>query len=209
MADLQLYAKAFVTLLVLVNPLEGIPIYLSATQHADPALRAAIARRTPIAVTFILLAALFLGNALLRLFGISIGAFQVGGGALLCWVAFQMTFGSAGSGLGAPPGGRIDASFAVVPLGIPLLAGPGAISGAILYGTRAHDALAMGILGVVFVAVGFATYLSLVAAGPLVRILKDTGIDIATRIMGIVIAAIAVEMMAHGVASLFHLEPPR
>jgi len=204
-SDIQFYAKAFITLLVLVNPLEGIPVFLSATARSEPAVRAAITRRAPLAVTIILLASLLVGNGLLRLFGISIGAFQVGGGLLLFWIAFQMTFGGANSSLGGSSTGGIDVSFAVVPLAIPLLAGPGAISGTILYGTRVHSATQMAFLGGVIVLVGIATWASLVAAAPMVRILKQTGIDIATRVMGLVIAAIAIEMIAHGVGSLFGL----
>jgi len=205
MMDIQFYAKAFITVLVLVNPLEGIPIFLSATARSGTALRTAIARRAPLAVTIILLTSLLVGNGLLRLFGISIGAFQVGGGILLFWIAFQMTFGGANSSLGGGSTGGTDVSFAVVPLAIPLLAGPGAISGAILYGTRVHSITQMAFLCGVFVLVGITTWASLIAAAPMVRILKQTGIDIATRVMGLVIAAIAVEMIAHGVGSLFGL----
>ena len=206
MANVQFYAKAFVTLLVLVNPLEGIAIFLSATEDSAPALRAAIARRASIAVTLILLLSLFLGNALLRVFDISIGAFQVGGGALLLLIAFRMTLGDGGASLGRSPGKTIDLAFSVVPLAIPLLAGPGAISGAILYGTRTHSPVELGLLGGVAIAVGIATYASFLAAEPMVRFLKQSGISIATRVMGLIIAAIAVEMMAHGVASLFGLK---
>ena len=205
MADVQFYAKAFITLLVLVNPLESIPIFLSATARSDPAVRAAIVRRAPIALTIVMVASLVLGNALLHLFGISIGAFQVGGGLLLFWIAFQMTFGSGGPSIGAAGTGGVDASFAVVPLAIPLMAGPGSISGAILYGTRTHSPEEMIILGAVIVVVGIATWISLILSTTMIRVLKESGIDIATRIMGLIVAAIAVEMIAHGVGSLFGL----
>jgi multiple antibiotic resistance protein len=205
MAELQFYAKAFIAVLVLVNPLEGVPVFLSATAQVDPAVRAAIVRRAPLALTIVLITSLLLGNALLRLFGISIGAFQVGGGLLLFWIAFQMAFGIGGPSLGGAAAGGVDASFAVVPLAIPLMAGPGSISGAILYGTRAHSIEEMALLTAVMVLVGLATWASLIVATPMVRVLKASGIDIATRIMGLIIAAIAVEMIAHGVGSLFGL----
>ena len=76
---------------------------------------------------------------------------------------------------------------------------------AILYGTRVHSITQMAFLCGVFVLVGITTWASLIAAAPMVRILKQTGIDIAKRVMGLVIAAIAVEMIAHGVGSLFGL----
>ena len=206
MEDISFYVKAFIALLVLVNPLEGLPIFLAGTSGADPALRTAIARRAPLAITIILLLALFLGNALLHLFGISIGAFQVGGGIILFLIAVQMLLGNAGDSFKKMSGGKITTEFAVVPLAIPIMAGPGAINGAVLYGTRAHSILDMVILAGVILLVGLAAYLSLWAAGPLNRFLKDTGISIATRITGLIVAAIAVEMIAHGLAGLFGLK---
>ncbi len=206
MDDITFYAKAFITLLVLVNPLEGIPVFLAGTQQSDAALRSAIARRASIAVTIILLTALFLGNALLKLFSISAGAFQIGGGIILFLIAVQMVLGTGKPSFGGMSGGTVDLQFAVVPLAIPLLAGPGAINGAVLYGTQTHSWEAMVILAGVTLIVGMATYISLCAALPLVKYLKETGINIATRVTGLIIAAIAVEMIAHGVSAVFGIK---
>jgi multiple antibiotic resistance protein len=200
------YAKAFISLLVLVNPLEGIPVYLAGTEKAAPELRAAIAKRSAVAVTIILLAALFLGNGLLALFSISPGAFQIGGGVILFLIAVQMVLGSPGASFAQSTGGEVTLQFAVVPLAIPILAGPGAINGAVLYGTQTHSWPGMFILAGVSIAVGFATYGSLRAAVPLAKRLKSSGIDIATRVMGLIIAAIATEMVAHGIAAVFGLK---
>ncbi len=205
MNDATFYIKAFITLLVLVNPLEGMPVFLSGTQHADSELRRIIVRRTPIAIVTILVLSLFLGDALLKLFGISPGAFQAGGGAILFLIAVKMILGSGGEAFEKMGGGQITAAFAVVPMAIPIMAGPGAINGAVLYGTRAHSFVEMGILAGVIVVVGAVSYLMLRAATPIARYLKTTGISIATRIMGLIIAAIAVEMIAHGISSMFHL----
>ncbi len=206
MDDVTFYAKAFITLLVLVNPLEGIPVFLAGTEQADAALRSAIARRASIAVTIILLTALFLGNALLKLFSISAGAFQTGGGIILFLIAVQMVLGSGKPSFGGMSGGAVDLQFAVVPLAIPLLAGPGAINGAVLYGTQTHSWEGMGLLAGVTLIVGLATYISLCAALPLVKYLKETGINIATRVTGLIIAAIAVEMIAHGISAVFGIK---
>jgi multiple antibiotic resistance protein len=205
MIDTTFYIKAFIALLVLVNPLEGMPIFLSGTESADPALKKRIERRAAIAITTILILSLFLGNALLKLFGISIGAFQTGGGAILFLIAVQMILGAGGASFSTMNGGNLTSEFAIVPLAIPIMAGPGAINGAVLYGTQAHSVLEMGILAGVIVLVGFASFLSLRAAVPIAGCLKSAGISIATRVMGLFIAAIAVEMIAHGVASMFHL----
>lgn len=206
MDNITFYAKAFITLLVLVNPLEGIPVFLSGTENSEPALRSAIAKRASIAVTIILLAALFLGNGLLALFSISPGAFQIGGGIILFLIAVQMVLGPAESSFSKMSGGEVNIQFAIVPLAIPIMAGPGAINGAVLYGTQTHSWIGMIILAGVTLLVGLASYASLCAALPLVKYLKASGISIATRIMGLIIAAIATEMVAHGISSVFGIK---
>lgn len=207
MHELTFYIKAFVTLLVLVNPLEGIPVFLAATESVEDSLRNAIARRASIGVMIILLISLFMGRAMLEIFSISPGAFQIGGGVILFLIAVKMILGPGGGAAFAQmAGGKITLQFALVPLAIPLLAGPGAINGAVLYGTRTHSIWQMLILGGVIVIVGIATYGCLRAAEPLVRYLKDSGISIATRIMGLIIAAISVEMVLHGISAVFNLK---
>ncbi|MEA4862668.1 MAG: MarC family protein [Victivallaceae bacterium] len=205
MEDVTFYAKAFISLLVLINPLEGIPIYLSGTEQATPEMRLAIAKRSALAVTIILLAALFLGKGLLALFSISTGAFQIGGGLILFLIAVNMVLGAGGAPMKSADG-KVTLQFAIVPLAIPIMAGPGAINGAVLYGTQAPLWPGTIILAGVTILVGLATYGSLRAAVPLVKYLKTTGIDIASRIMGLIIAAIAIEMVAHGIGSIFGLK---
>jgi len=205
--EITFYVKAFITLFVLVNPLEGIPVFLAATESSEDSLRTGIARRASVGVVTILLVSLFMGKALLEIFSISTGAFQIGGGVILFLISVKMILGPGGGATFAQmTGGKITLQFALVPLAIPLLAGPGAINGAVLYGTRAHSIWQMLILGGVTVIVGIATYGCLRVAEPLVRYLKDSGISIATRIMGLVIAAISVEMVLHGISSVFGLK---
>lgn len=204
--DVAFYAKAFITLLLLVNPLEGIPVFLAGTEKASPAMRAAIARLAAVGATIILLVSLFLGNALLTIFSISPGAFQIGGGIILFLIAVKMVLSSGGPAFGNPGAGGVNLQFAIVPLAIPIMAGPGAINGAVLYGTRTHSWVEMCILAGVTILVGIASYLSLYAASPLVKYLKETGISIATRVMGLIIAAIAVEMTAHGISAVFGIK---
>lgn len=203
MYGIGFYVKAFISLLVLVNPLEGIPVFLAGTAAADQGVRKSTAKRTSVAVTIILLVSLILGDEILMLFSISVGAFQIGGGIVLFLIALRMFFSTASpkpeTMKEMPPG------FAIVPLAIPLLGGPGAITGAVLYGTRADSVLDFVILSVVIMLVGVATYASLRAASVLARRLDGTGIGIATSIMGLIVAAIAVEMVTHGVALLFGL----
>ncbi|HNX26955.1 MAG TPA: MarC family protein [Phycisphaerae bacterium] len=207
MHELTFYIKAFITLLVLVNPLEGIPVFLAGTERVEPSMRQAISRRTAIAVTIILLISLFLGKALLAMFSISSSAFQIGGGAILFLIAVQMILGPGGGAtFSKMAGGEVNLQFAIVPLAIPILAGPGAINGAVLYGTRTTGLWQMLLLAGVIVLVGVGAYACLRAAEPLAKYLKDSGISIATRIMGLIIAAISVEMILQGIASVFGLK---
>ncbi len=200
---IEFYVKAFIALFVLVNPLEGIPVFLAGTRAAEPGLRRAIARRASVAVTVIVMLSALLGNGILQAFGVSVAAFQIGGGVILFMIGVKMVFGDISAAFGKTPEGGVTLSFAIVPLAIPLMAGPGAITGAILYGTRVHHAAGVGILAGVIALVGLATFASLRAAGWLARYLKDAGITIAASIMGLIIAAIAFEMMGHGVGGMF------
>ena len=206
MSEIIFYVKALIALFVLVNPLVGIPIFLAVAGKEDIETRISIARRASIAVSIILLLSALLGRGILELFGVSIGAFQIGGGIILFLIAVRMVFGTMGSMSAKAPSVRPGSEFAIVPLAIPLMAGPGAISGAILYGTRMRSILEMGILTGIILLVGIATYGSLRAAQMLAKYLKDAGISVATSVMGLIIAAIAVEMIAHGVASMFILK---
>lgn len=211
MSDSTVYLKIFVALYVLVNPLEGIPFFLGRTQGAPDALRLTVARTAAVGVTTILLFSLVIGRALLELFGISIGAFTVAGGILILLIAVQMVLGPAGAAKPGQNAALDDADgrrFALVPLAMPLLAGPGAISAVIVYaskGPRGNGCtpLDYAILAGIILVVGGATWSALRVADPLRRLLGETGIDVSTRVSGILIAAIAVEMVSDGLIKLF------
>lgn len=178
LADAVPFVKVAVALFVLVNPLEGVPVFMARSERLPGPARARAAHTAAVAVTVIMLASLFVGRALLAGLGISIGAFMVAGGVLIFLIGVRMVFGTpAMAGDGGAAG---DESFAIVPLAIPLLAGPGVISGVIVYatkgptgggGTPEDDLLLSGII----LAVGAATWVALRAAEPLRRMLGDTG----------------------------------
>ena len=203
--DIVPFVKIAVALFVLVNPLEGIPVFMVRSRQLDAAGRQRTARTAAVAVTIIMLVALYLGRALLAGFGISVGAFMVAGGVLIFLIGVRMVFGT-----GSARDDTADPAenFAIVPLAIPLLAGPGVISGVIVYATKgprgtgctpADDLL----LTAIILAVGAATWIALRAADPLRRLLGDTGIDVSTRVSGLIVAAIAVEMIHTGLVDLF------
>ena len=201
---MRAYVQIFISLFVLVNPLEGIPFFLARTHGSAKAARTDIARRCATAVTVILLVSAVVGAKVLALFGIGLPAFQVGGGIILFLIALQMALGGVGGGKGPPVEAdhAAGADIAIVPLAIPLLAGPGAISGAILYGTRTRPAEDLAILCAITLLVGLAAFASPRVAEGLRRALGSTGIDIATRLMGLLIAAIAAQLTIEGLLEL-------
>jgi multiple antibiotic resistance protein len=203
------YLKIFVAVYVLVNPLEGIPVFLARTQRIKEADRRTVAYSAAIGVTVILLVSLFIGRALLEVLGISNGAFATAGGIIIFLIALQMVNGKIDEPEHTDgPAEKSIRRFALVPLATPLLAGPGPISSVILYaskGTSGHGATWTDdvILTGIILVVGLATWAALRAAEPLRRVLGETGIEVSTRISGILVAAIAVQLIQEGVVQLF------
>lgn len=207
MGDVTVYLKIFVALFVLVNPLEGIPVFLAHTENMDWAVRKAVERTAATGVTVILLVSLIIGRGLLHVLSISIGAFTIAGGIIIFLIALMMVRGGARATATSAQEG--DAKrFALVPLAIPLLAGPGAISAVIVYASKGPTGSGCTmvdyfILGGIIVVVGIATWTSLRLADPLRKLMGDTGIEVCTRISGILVAAIAIQMVYEGVVLLF------
>jgi multiple antibiotic resistance protein len=209
MEHLAEYLKVFVAIYVLVNPLEGIPVYLARSEGMTSAQRLAIARTTSLAVAIILWVALALGGVMLEVLGISVGAFTLAGGVIVFLIALRMVLSPASTA--ARGNGPADGNFAIVPLAIPLLAGPGPISSVIVYASKgiAGDRLVDDlVLAAIIALVAAATFLSLVAADPARRLLGDSGIDAFTRIAGILVAAIAIGLMQEGLGMLYPAMSP-
>jgi multiple antibiotic resistance protein len=209
MADVTIYIKIFVSLFVLVNPLEGIPVFLARTEKMETAPRKAIERTAAVGVTVILLTSLIIGRGLLQILNISIGAFTTAGGIIIFLIGLMMVRGGTGTTTTTRSGQDIeDKRFALVPLAMPLLAGPGAISAVIVYASKGPSGSGCTItdyfiLGGIIVVVGLATWISLRMADPLRRLLGDTGIEVCTRISGILVAAIAIDLIQEGLVRLF------
>lgn len=197
--------KVFITLLALINPFGAIPLFLglTAAQSAQE-VRSTVNTASIATVIVIAVSALF-GEMLLKVFGISIASLQVGGGLLLFFLAFKMFNaepGRARTSLEVAHEAAERSSIAVVPLTIPLLTGPGTVSTVIIYAERAQhwlELVAMILIGAVIGAVVWAT---LNLAGPISRLAGQTGLNIMTRVMGLVLAALAVEFVAVGVRTL-------
>lgn len=206
MLDYAEYVKIFIGLLAIINPFGAIPIFISMTAEQNSAQRKKTIDRVAIGVIVILLASLFFGDLILTFFGITIASFRVGGGILILLMAIAMLHAKTSSirqtDEEADESIEKD-SVAIVPLAMPLLAGPGAISSVIL---AAHKST--GIVHYAIIALGIAL-LGLVVWGVLrlspwiAARIGATGINIFTRIMGLILAAIAVEFIASGLQGLF------
>lgn len=199
-------AKAIIGVVAIVNPLGAIPVYLSLAQNKSHDERRRIARVAAIAVGVILILSGWVGEAILAFFGITISALRIGGGLLIVLMAIDMLH-SRMSGARHTNEEAAEAQdkedIAVVPLAIPLMAGPGAISLVIV---DAQQAGAWGerlLFTVGIAAVCVIVWVVLRLAEPLGRVLGVTGLNIATRIMGLLLAAIGVQFIAMGLLQLF------
>ena len=198
--------KPFIALLAIVNPLGIIPFFIAFTDQFTPAQK----QRTIVVSAFsafvVIAVSALIGTDLLRFFGISLQSFQVGGGLLLLLSAISMLNAAPGAVRSVPE--EVDEavasdSVAVVPLTIPLLTGPATISTVIIYAEKAHrlvDHLVLVGYGVVIAVVAAVCFR---AAEPIARVLGKTGINVMTRLMGLILAALAVELMSEGLIKLF------
>jgi multiple antibiotic resistance protein len=203
---------AFVTLLAMVNPVEAAAAFATLASGRSPGQQAQIALRATVAGFAILLAFGFAGEALLRALGVSIQAFMIAGGLLLLKIAFNMVFAEKtdketadAEKVRAP---QSDPS--IFPLAIPIISGPGALTAAVTLINHAHQNVAMSDL--LFIAVALVvfvlTYLAMRGAEGLTKVLGPTGVDATGRIVGIIVAAIAVQMVVNGVVQLLHGAAP-
>ena len=202
--------KPLVTLLAIVNPLAIVPFFIHYTQGFSQAQRQrTIAVASFSAVVVIAISAL-LGLQILSFFGISLASFQVGGGMLLLTSALNMLNAQPAEAKtttsemedGAEKAAQ-GASIAVVPLTIPLLTGPATMSTVVIYAEKAKTLLQLGTLVGYGLVIGLATALCFSLAEPIARVLGKTGINVMTRLMGLILAALAVEVMADGLGKLF------
>jgi len=206
MQDWLDYTRFAVTLFSIIDPFAAIPLFLMLTQGRSAAYKAGTARTTAVAVFVILMVAALTGDALLRLIGASLAAFQVGGGIILFLMALSMINAQLSPQQTTPEeekeAGERDA-VGVVPLAMPLLVGPGSISATIIQVQQGqgwwHFAVITGIIALLCLVV----WLVLRAAVPIGRRLGRTGLNILNRIFGLLLAALAVQIFANGLRGLF------
>ena len=202
--------KPLITLLAIVNPLAIVPFFIHYTQGFSKTQR----RRTIVVASFsafvVIATSALVGLQILEFFNISLASFQVGGGLLLLTSAMNML--NAQPAEAKSPTSELEdgaekaamgASIAVVPLTIPLLTGPATMSTVVIYAEKAKTFFQLGTLVGYGVVVGLATALCFSLAQPIARVLGKTGINVMTRLMGLILAALAVEVMADGLGKLF------
>ncbi|GAA0602695.1 MarC family protein [Paenochrobactrum glaciei] len=198
--------SALVTLLVTIDPPGLAPLFLALTPGMNRQARNQVAKRATI-IGFILLTIFAIAGAqIMSLFGISIGAFRVAGGLLLFWIAFEMIFEKRTERKEKSAEVAITKdhihNIAAFPLAIPLIAGPGAISAVILLSDGFHAPVERSMLILVILACMVITYVTLLLAERVDRFLGETGRSILTRLLGVILAALAVQFVADGVKSL-------
>lgn len=198
--------KDFVGIFAILNPLGAIPVFLSMTAHKSEQEIRRIAIKTAIAVAVILVISIWAGSTVLQFFGITMPAFRIASGLLVLLVAISM-FHAKSSGASHTHQETIEAAhkddIAIVPLAIPLLAGPGAISLVIVIGNEMGHWLEKLLLTSGIFILASIVWLTFHMANRLGRSMGTAGINTATRIMGLLLAAMAVQFIILGMVDAF------
>lgn len=209
MFDAGLLLNAFITLLVTIDPAGLVPIFLGLTRDMTHLERKSTAMAASVISVVILIAFALVGGAILEGLGISLGAFQIAGGILLFAIAFEMIFENRSERKENTVKTAVTKdhihNIAAFPLAIPMIAGPGAISATILMASKNPGvAGTLGSCFVILISV-IVCYGFMLMAHPIDRLLGETGRTVLTRLFGVILAALAVQFVANGIAALFHI----
>lgn len=195
---MRFFVGVFVTLLVIMDPLGTVPAFLTLAGHRSPAQRRRLAwQAVAVAGGVIAVFAVF-GQQILSYLGITLPALRGAGGLLLLLVALELLTGRGGAEEVS------DVNVAFVPLGTPLIAGPGAIVATIVFVREAHGAVDAVAIVVALAAVLVLLYLALRFSILLLRLLRPGGIHLLTRLFGLLLAAIAVQLIATSIRGFVH-----
>ncbi|MBK7685120.1 MAG: NAAT family transporter [Rhodocyclaceae bacterium] len=200
--------KPLIALLAIVNPIGVVPFFLHFTQGFTDLQRKRTATIASFSAFVVVASSALLGLQVLEFFGITLASFQVGGGLLLLMSSINMLHAEQAESRAkdvdeGASRAAAGASIAVVPLAIPLLTGPAAISTVVIYAEKSRHFGEMVTLVMYGVIIGLCTWVALNAAQPIGKFLGQTGINVMTRLMGLILAAMAVEVMADGLTKLF------
>ena len=202
MLDFTEYTKIFISLFAIIDPVGNIPLIIAFTAEMAVDRRARVGKIASLTVFGILLAALLLGELILEFFGISIHSFRTAGGILLLLMGIEML--NTKKQLPDPgDDGESTATIAIVPLSTPLLAGPGAISAVILDAHKGTGIAHYGVMACIILVLCVSVWFTFRIAPLIAQRLGHMGANIVSRLMGLLVAAIAVEFIAGGLRGLF------
>ena len=198
--------NSFTTLFVIMDPIGLAPIFLALTMGMSNADRRAIAWRASLVSAVILILFALVGGAFLETLGISLPAFRIAGGLLLFWTAFEMIFEKRVERKTNAAERTVSKSdiqnLAVFPLAIPLMAGPGAISAAVLIAAGQTEWIGLGyLIGLILVIIAIC-YVIFLAASSIDRFLGDMGRALLSRLLGVILSALAIQFIADGVIAI-------
>jgi len=202
--DAVLYLEVLVTMFVIMDPIGNVPIFLSVTRGLDRRSRDRAALLAVLTATLVVFAFALAGQQVLAYLGVSVPALQAAGGLLLLLVALELLTDSS-SAPGDEPEDGDHVAVAMVPLGTPLLAGPGAIVATIVFVNDAGGPADLGVIAAAVASVLLLVFLGLRFSGLLIRVLGRSGILLLSRIAGLLLAAIAVQMLADAVIAFARL----
>ena len=204
---IELFTSALVTFLVIVDPPGCAPIFASLTRGTPPVHRRSMAVRSSVIAWAILMFFALLGRPMLEALNISLASFRIAGGIMLFMIALDMVFerrtqrreSRAQSIEGTPQADDIS----VFPMAIPMIAGPGSIASAMLWVSRAQGPAEVAIVLLAITIVILLTMLALLAAGPLMRLIGARVEAMITRILGVILAALAAQFIVDGIRESF------
>ena len=204
---IELFGSALVTFLVIIDPPGCAPIFASLTRGTPSSHRRAMAVRSSLIAWAILMFFALLGRPLLQGLGISLASFRIAGGIMLFFIALDMVFERrterrekrAEAIEGTPEAEDIS----VFPMAIPMITGPGSIASAMLWISRAENIAEIAIVLVAITVVMLITLVTLLAAGPLMRLIGEKMEAMITRILGVILAALAAQFVIDGLKQSF------
>lgn len=194
--DTRMFGETFVTLFVIMDPPGSLPVFLGLTSRLLPAQRIRAAHQAVLVALLVITTFAIFGRGILTYLGVSLPALQAAGGLLLLIVALSLL-----TGQGSEPAQTEGVNVAMVPLGTPLLAGPGAIVATMVFVGRTHTWAQRGAVALGILAVHLTLYLTLRFAPVLHRLLRESGVTLVARIAGLLLSAIAVQLVADAVRS--------
>lgn len=205
MLELSFFLKAFISLIAIMNPFSSVPIVISLLQDYSEKEIRLIAFKAALYAALILIFFLFTGDILFKFMGITLPAFKVGGGILLFLIALNLVYGEFGKEKGKKH--EIEAALqreniALIPLAMPLLAGPGSITTVLILRASARDVKEVTLLLGAILLASFVSFIVFAISSLLYNILGRTGINVLSRITGILLLAVSVQFITEGLKVL-------